>query len=275
MSLLDETTLILKKHGVKPNKRLGQNFIIDQDVLLREISYANIKKSDAILEVGPGVGTLTELLAKHAGKVYAIETDARMIDILRERAAKNVKIIKGDFLKIELPKFDKVVSNIPYSISSPLTFRLLSYDFKRAILTYQKEFAERMVANPGEKNYSRLSVATYYFANAEILELLPPEAFYPRPGVDSAIVKLTPKKRKPFKVNELLYFDMLRGLFSHKKKTLKKALFFSLSDVFGIGEKEKRRGIVDSFEEKLLERRVFTLSPEELAEICNELEGKL
>lgn len=275
MSLLDETRLLLKKHGVKPNKRLGQNFIIDQDVLLREISYADIKKSDTILEVGPGVGNLTELLAKSAAKVFAVEMDARMIEILKARVGDKVRIIKGDFLKIEIPRFDKVVSNIPYSISSPLTFRLLSYDFKRAILTYQKEFAERMVANPGEKNYSRLSVATYYFANAEILELLAPEAFYPRPGVDSAIVKLTPKKRKPFKVNELLYFDMLRGLFSHKKKTLKRALFFALRDVFDMESKDRRKEIVESFNEKLLERRVFTLSPEELAEICNELEGKL
>jgi 16S rRNA (adenine1518-N6/adenine1519-N6)-dimethyltransferase len=275
VSLLDETRLILKKHSIKPNKRLGQNFIIDRDVLLREISYADIKKSDKILEIGPGVGTLTELLAKHARHVYAVEADARMIEVLKARVGNRVEIIKGDFLKVKLPKFDKVVSNIPYSISSPLTFRLLALGFKTAILTYQKEFAERLVANPGEKNYSRLSVATYYFANAEILEVLPPEAFYPAPDVESAVVKLTPKKRKPFKVNESLFFDLLRGLFSHKKKTLKKALFFSLSDVFDIDEKEKRRGIVDSLDENLIKRRVFTLSPEELAGICNELERKL
>ena len=275
MSLLDETRLILKKHAIKPNKRLGQNFTIDKDVLLREITYADIKKSDKILEIGPGVGTLTELLAKHAGTVYAVEADARMVDILRERAWKNVKIIKGDVLKVKLPEFNKVVSNIPYSISSPLTFRLLACDFKMAIITYQKEFAQRMVAKPGGKNYSRLSVATYYHADAEILETLTPEAFFPPPEVDSAVVKLTPKKRKPFKVNESLFFDLLRGLFSHKKKTLKKALFFTLSDVFDIEGKEKRKEILDTFDENLAKRRVFTLSPRELAEICNELEGKL
>lgn len=275
MSLLEDTKLILKKHGIKPKRKLGQNFIIDRDVLEREISYADVNESDTVLEIGPGVGTLTELLSKYAGKVFAVETDARMAEILRERAFGNVEIIKGDFLKIELPEFDKVVSNIPYSISSPLTFRLLSQGFEVAILAYQKEFAERMVANPGERNYSRLSVATYYFANAEILETLPPDAFYPAPDVESAIIKLTPKRKKPFKVNEPLFFDMLRGLFSHKKKTLKKALFFSLSDVFGIDEKEKRREILDSFDENLAKRRVFSLAPEELAEICNELEGKL
>jgi 16S rRNA (adenine1518-N6/adenine1519-N6)-dimethyltransferase len=198
-----------------------------------------------------------------------------MIKILKERAFDNVEIIKGDFLKIELPKFDKVVSNIPYSISSPLTFRLLSQGFEVAILAYQKEFAERMVANPGERNYSRLSVATYYFADIELLEVLPPEAFYPAPDVESAIIKLTPKRKRPFKVNEPLFFDMLRGLFSHKKKTLKKALFFALSDVFDIESKEKRREILDSFDENLTKRRVFTLTPEELAGICNELEEKL
>jgi 16S rRNA (adenine1518-N6/adenine1519-N6)-dimethyltransferase len=274
VSLLEDTKLLLKKHGIRPNRKLGQNFIIDRAVLEREISYAKIKRSDTILEIGPGVGTLTELLAENAGKVYAVEMDARMVEILKRRLKNRVEIIEGDFLKVELPHFDKTISNIPYSISSPLTFRLLSRDFKVAILTYQKEFAQRMVAKPGEKNYSRLSVATYYHANAEILEVLPPEVFYPLPEVDSTIVKLTPKK-KPFKVNEKLFFDMLRGLFQHKKKTLKKALFFSLSDIFGIESKDKRKEIVDSFDEKLTKRRVFTLSPEELAEICDMLEGKL
>jgi 16S rRNA (adenine1518-N6/adenine1519-N6)-dimethyltransferase len=274
VSLLEDTKLLLKKHGIKPSRRLGQNFIIDQAVLEREISYAEIKQSDTILEIGPGVGTLTELLARRAGRVYAVEMDARMIEILKDRLKGRVEIIEGDFLKVELPGFDKTISNIPYSISSPLTFRLLSHDFKMAILTYQKEFAERMVANPGEKNYSRLSAATYYHANAEILEVLPPEVFYPMPEIDSAVVKLTPKRR-PFKVNEKLFFDLLRGLFSHRKKTLKKALFFSLSDIFDIESKDRRKEIVDSLDEKLTKRRVFTLSPEELAEICDTLEEKL
>jgi len=275
VSLLEDTTLLLKKHDIKPNRKLGQNFIIDRAVLDREISYANIKRSDTILEVGPGVGTLTELLAKKAKKVFAIETDSRMIVILNDMALKNVEITKGDFLKIEIPKFDKAVSNIPYSISSPLTFHLLTYDFEMAILTYQLEFAERLVAKPGEKNYSRLTVATYYRANAEILEVLGPDTFYPAPEVNSAIVKLTPKKEKPFKVNETLYFDMLRGLFSHKKKTLKKALFFALFDIFKIESKEKRREILGSIDENLLLRRVFTLSPEELGGICDNLDGIL
>ncbi len=275
MSLLEDTRHILKKHGIKPSKRLGQNFLVDRDVLLREISYADVKPSDTILEIGPGIGTLTELLVKNAKKVYAVETDARMIEVLKDRFKEKLEIIKGDFLKIELPRFDKVVSNIPYSISSPLTFSLLSHKFEVAVLAYQKEFAMRMVAKPGEKNYSRLSVATYYHANAEILEVLPPEAFYPAPEVESAVVKLTPRRRRPLKVNESLYFDMLRGLFSHKKKTLKKALFFTLSDIFGIREKDKRKEIVDSFDEKLLERRVFTLSPEEFGGLCNMLEERL
>lgn len=274
MNLLEDTKLLLKKHSIKPKRKLGQNFIIDREVLKREISYAGVNESDTVLEIGPGVGTLTELLSKNAGTVFAVETDVRMIEILKKRAFGNVEIISGDFLKIKVPKFDKVVSNIPYSISSPLTFRLLSQGFEVAILTYQKEFAERLVAKPGKKNYSRLSVASYYHAKAEILEVLSPEVFYPRPEVYSAIVKLTPKK-KPFKVNEPLFFDLLRGLFSHKKKTLKRALFFSLSDVFSIESKEKRKEIINSFDEKLMERRVFKLSPEELAGICNELEGKL
>lgn len=274
MSLLEDTRLILERHDIKPNRRLGQNFIVDLRVLEREISYAGIKSSDTVLEIGPGIGTLTKLLAERASKVYAVEMDARMIDILKGRFKDRVEIIKGDFLEVTLPNFDKTISNIPYSISSPLTFRLLSHGFKLAILTYQKEFAERLVAKPGDKNYSRLSVATYYYASAEILEVLPPEVFYPSPKVESAIVKLIPRNR-PFEVNEELFFDLLRGLFSYRRKTLKKALFFSLSRVFGIESKDKRRAIMGFLEGELAERRVFTLSPEELAKICDALEKRL
>lgn len=274
MSLLEDTRLILERHGIRPNRRLGQNFIVDLRVLEREISYAGIKSCDTVLEIGPGIGTLTKLLAERASKVYAVEMDARMIDILKSSFKDRVEIIEGDFLKVTLPNFDKTISNIPYSISSPLTFRLLSHGFKLAILTYQREFAERMVAKPGEKNYSRLSVATYYYASAEILEVLPPEVFYPPPKVESAIVKLIPRNR-PFEVNEKLFFDLLRGLFSYRRKTLKKALFFSLSRVFGIESKDKRRAIMGFLEGELAERRVFTLSPEELAKICDALETRL
>lgn len=274
MSLLEDTKLLLKKHGVRPSRKLGQNFLVDSSVLEREISYADVRQADTVLEVGPGVGNLTELLARHAGKVYAVETDTRMVEILRERLGRRVEIIEGDFLKVKLPAFDKAVSNIPYSISSPLTFRLLSHGFRSAVLTYQKEFAERMVAKPGERSYSRLSVATYYYAEVEMLEVLPPEAFYPQPEVDSAIVRLTPKGR-PFEVNEERFFALVRGLFSHRKKTLKKALFFALSDAFGIDDKGKRREIAATIEGELAERRVFTLAPEELAGICGALEETL
>lgn len=253
---------------------MGQNFIVDEQVLEREISYADIGRSDIILEIGPGVGTLTELLVQHAAQVYAVEMDARMVKILSSRLGDRVKVIEGDFLKVELPAFDKTISNIPYSISSPLTFRLLSHGFKTAVLTYQKEFAERMVAKPGERAYSRLSVATYYYADAEMMEILPPEAFYPRPEVDSAVVRLTPKRR-PFEVNEELFFTLVRGLFSHRKKTLKKALFFALSDMFDIESKDKRREIAASVDAELAERRVFTLTPEELAKICDVLGEQL
>ncbi|MEE8401840.1 MAG: 16S rRNA (adenine(1518)-N(6)/adenine(1519)-N(6))-dimethyltransferase RsmA [Candidatus Hydrothermarchaeaceae archaeon] len=275
MSLLRDTKLLLKRHEIKLNRRLGQNFIVDGEVLNREISHAGIKISDTVLEIGPGIGTLTERLIECAGKVYVVEMDARMIEVLKSRFKDRVKIIEGDFLKVDLPKFDKTISNIPYSISSPLTFRLLSRKFKTAVLTYQKEFAERMVAKPGEKSYSRLSVATYYWATAEIMEVLPPESFYPMPRVDSAIVRLTPKKKRPFEVSEKLFFSLIRGLFSHKKKILKKALFFSLSDVFGIKSKSRRLEILGTLPDEIGERRVFTLSPEELSELSLMLEEKL
>lgn len=264
MNLL-EVKLLLKKYGIKPRRRLGQNFLVSEGVIRREVGYAELSKKDAVLEIGAGIGTLTEFLIGRAKKVYVVEKDRKMLEILNDRFDGAVEIIPGDVLKIELPRFDKTVSNIPYAISSPLTFKLLKHGFKKAILTYQKEFADRLVALPCTKEYSRLSVAAYYYANARILETLPPEVFYPKPEVNSAVVEFKPKKQ-PFEIDENLFFSAVRALFVHKNKTVRKALMHSLPV-----EKNKRRSIVENFDKNVLERRVFHLSPEELADIANSL----
>lgn len=270
LNLLKETKLILRKYNIRPRERLGQNFIVNEEVLQRQVDYAKIKKNDTVLEIGPGIGSLTKVLLENAGKVWVIEKDPEMVNILRARfKGRNLEIIEGDALKVELPRFDKIVSNIPYSISSPLTFRLLQASFKTAVLTYQKEFARRMIAEPGTREYSRLSIATYYYAKAEILEILKPEVFYPRPEVESAIVRLTPKE-KPFEVDETLFFKTLRALFTQRKKTVKKALIHS-SGILGIQIKRRhwRLKLEKAIPEDMLNKRVFQLKPEEVAEICN------
>jgi 16S rRNA (adenine1518-N6/adenine1519-N6)-dimethyltransferase len=268
VNLLGETKLILKRYKIKPKESLGQRFIVDEEVIGRQVRYAGLTGRDTVLEIGAGIGTLTKALLEKAKKVYVVEKDPAMIKVLEERFREGeLEILRGDVLKMELPRFHKTVSNIPYSISSPLTFKLLRRGFERAVLTYQKEFAERMTAKPGTREYSRLSVATYYYAEAEVLEVLPPEAFYPKPKVDSAILRLTPKDR-PFKVNEKLFFKMLRGLFIHRGKTVKNAMQHSFREIFD-REMKGRHEIEETFPRRLLEKRVFQLYPEEVAEICN------
>jgi len=174
---------LISKYRVRADSRLGQNFLIVPDVIERNVERAELNSGDAVLEIGPGLGTMTDALSRRAGKVYAIEKDKRMVEILRnEYSWSNVEIIEGDAMKVELPRFNKVVSNLPYQISSPITFRLLRHHFERAVLMYQLEFARRMVAPPGDKNYSRLSVMVASKARAELVERIGRGAFWPKPN---------------------------------------------------------------------------------------------
>lgn len=269
MNLLEETRLILRRYGFKPRRSAGQNFLIDEDALERQVSYADVKKDESVLEVGAGIGNLTRHLLERAGRVIAVEKDPLLMEILRERLGdrENLSLLHGDVLKLRLPGCDKVVSNIPYSISSPLTFKLFRAGFKKAVITYQREFAERMVAKPGSRSYSRLSVATYYYADARILEYLPPRAFYPKPEVSSAMVELIPRK-PPFHVPEEFFLRVLRTLFIHRGKTLRNALLHSTLLPQG---KAERREILTRVDGDLLGKRVFNLEPREIASLTETL----
>ncbi|MDI9623391.1 MAG: 16S rRNA (adenine(1518)-N(6)/adenine(1519)-N(6))-dimethyltransferase RsmA [Methanothermobacter sp.] len=264
-NLATETKNILKKYGIRLNKRLGQHYLIDDSKRQKILSYADLKDDDVILEIGPGIGTLTIPLASKAGKVIAIEKDKKVATILKDRLKnhKNVDLIIGDALKIDFPYFNKIVSNLPYKISSPITFKLLEYDFDFGILMYQREFAERMIAKPGTKDYSRLSVALYFMANIEILDYIPRSAFLPPPRVDSALIRLTPRE----KINGT-FERTCRALFQHKKKKARNALIQSFHE---ISKETNPREIVDHIDPRLLEKRVFTLTPEEILKISNEL----
>ncbi|MEE8168242.1 MAG: 16S rRNA (adenine(1518)-N(6)/adenine(1519)-N(6))-dimethyltransferase RsmA [Candidatus Hydrothermarchaeales archaeon] len=271
-SLLKHTQYLLRKHNVKLRHRLGQHFLVNEDILRRQVEYARLSSNDAVLEIGAGTGNLTEFLVKNAKRVFVIEKDTGMIRILKERFsdAEDLEIIEGDALKLDFPRFDKAVANIPYVISSPLTFKLLEHTFDRAVLTYQREFAERLIAKPGTKNYSRLSVATYYRARAEILEYIPRQAFYPVPKVASAIVELVPR-RKILEVNEGVFSRVLKGLFSHRRKSVANAAFHSYQFIFGrdVSKEERRRRIRELFPDELLKKRVYQLLPEEFAELAD------
>jgi len=272
--LLGETKSLLKKYDVRPQKGMGQSFLIDEKVLSKQASHAHLNTDDIVLEVGAGTGSLTKYLMEDAGRVIVIERDPRLAHLLGDRFsdASNLEILSGDALKVEFPEFNKVVSNIPYSISSPLTFKLLEQGFEIAILTYQKEFAERLIAKPGTRNYSRLSVSTFCQAEAKILEFISRNAFYPVPKVSSAVVKLTPKAN-PLSLEEGAFQNLLRGLFSHRRKTVSNAAFHSYSLITSTNlEKDVRKeNIKKSIPKKLQEKRVYELAPAEFSEILDAL----
>lgn len=240
-------------------KKLGQNFLIDKNVAEREVFYSKISGNDVVLEIGPGKGILTKLLAEKARKVISIEIDEKLINYLSKIVPNNVKLIHGDALNIDydkLPKFNKIVANLPFQISSPLTFKFLENTFDLAVLIYQKEFGDRLIASPGSKNYSRLSVTVYYWAKCELLETISKDCFKPKPKVDACMIKIIPRKKPPFKlIDEKKYFDLVKKLFIHRRKKIKNALNME----YGLKIKEI----------PYLDCRVEQLTPEQIGELSN------
>ena len=236
-SLSKTTKAILNEYGIKLNKNLGQNYLIDRNKRDQIIQFGNLTKDDVVLEIGPGIGTLTIELAKRVKKVIAIEQDSNICQILENRLKKenidNVELINDDALNVEFPKFDKIISNLPYQISSPITFKFLNYDFQLAILMYQKEFASRMNGKVGSKDYSRLSAMLYFKCDVDLLTGVSAESFIPKPKVDSTVVRLTPKlpelngQLKHLNINEInekdfkTYSKFVKALFQHRNKKVK------------------------------------------------------
>ena len=239
--------------------KTGQNFLIKKEIAEREVDYADIQKDDIVLEIGPGNGIITKLISEKAKQVIAIELDKKLFFNLKSFLPDNVLLINDDVLKVDfscLPKFNKIISNLPFQISSPITFKFLESKFELAILIYQKEFAERMVAIPGNKNYSRLSVSVYYHAYCEILEYVSKNCFNPKPKVDSCIVKLFPCK-PPFNIiDKKFFFDLTKELFNHRRKKIKT----TISKFYNISEFQKI---------PFLNQRVEELSPEQIGELSN------
>ena len=209
----------LARLGVRPSRSRGQHFLTDARVADRAIRHAEVRASDVVLEIGPGLGVLTRRLVEHAKHVVAIESDRRFVAHLR-KAVPEAEIVHGDALKVPWPAFEVMVSNLPYQISSPLTFRLLETPFDRAVLMYQWEFARRMVAHPGTPDYSRLSVGVYVRSACTILERVPRNAFHPQPKGDSALVRLEPRP-SPFRIAAPGAFVAVgAALFEHRRKTV-------------------------------------------------------
>lgn len=232
------TIEILQKYDFSFQKKFGQNFLIDTHVLDKIISAAHITKEDMVLEIGPGIGTMTQYLAEAAGKVIAVEIDRNLIPILEDTLSEynNVRVINEDVLKLDLRKLAdeenggkaiKVVANLPYYITTPIIMGLFENHVPVESITVmvQKEVADRMQTGPGNKDYGALSLAVQYYAEPYIVANVPPNCFMPRPKVGSAVIRLTRHKEPPVEVkDEKLMFDIIRASFNQRRKTLANGL---------------------------------------------------
>ncbi|MFM5883088.1 16S rRNA (adenine(1518)-N(6)/adenine(1519)-N(6))-dimethyltransferase RsmA [Methanobrevibacter gottschalkii] len=282
ISLSKTTKNILNQNGIKLNKNLGQNYLIDKNKRDQIINFGNINENDVILEIGTGIGTLTIELAKKAKKVIAIEQDKNICDILAKRLKEekidNVELLNEDALNIEFPKFNKIISNLPYQISSPITFKFLEYDFDLAILMYQKEFTDRMNGEVGTKNYSRLSAMLHFKCDVKKLTDVSSESFIPKPKIDSTVVKLTPKKNKISLEDFKIYSKFTKALFQHRNKKIRNALIDSRHIITNLDKKEMKKCMNEIEDEKLnnyLKKRVVVVTPEEILFLSKDLNSIL
>lgn len=243
---------LLNRHDLHPSKGFGQNFLIDENVLNKIVVAAELCSSDEVIEIGPGLGTLTQALATHAGKVIAVEKDARLLPVLQETvgAMPNVRIINADALQVEYQSLlsagssPKVVANLPYYITTPLIMGFLEsgIGFSNLVFLVQREVAERMVAKPGGKEYGALSVAVQFRTDPSIAAHVSSNAFYPPPKVSSSVVRLVPRdiSRHGLRATEAFFFRLVRLAFGQRRKILINALSSAVAD-----GKEHVRGALD------------------------------
>ena len=237
------TAEVIQKYGFNFQKKYGQNFLIDANILDKIIDSAEITREDCVVEIGPGIGTMTQYLAENAREVIAVEIDKNLIPILEEtlKGYENVSIVNEDILKVDLNRLVKernegkpikVVANLPYYITTPIIMELFEshVPLKSITVMVQKEVADRMQVGPGTKDYGALSLAVQYYARPEIMLNVPPTCFMPRPNVGSAVIRLTRFEEPPVKTDdERKMFSIIRAAFNQRRKTLVNALANGLS----------------------------------------------
>ena len=266
------TQHILNRFKLRADKKLGQNFLINEQVVRQIVAAAELSEADTVLEVGPGIGTLTQGLAESKAQVVAVELDTRLLPVLATtlEGYDNVHVVHGDILKVNImeevgvPNF-KVCANLPYYITTPIIFALLEkrLPMERLVAMVQKEVAERMAAQPGGKDYGALSVAIQYYTEPEIAFIVPPTSFIPAPAVDSAVIVCKRREKPPVEVcDEAMFFRVVKAAFSLRRKMLSNSL--------------KNMGIKSEQVAKWLElagvdgkRRAETLSLEDFAKLTN------
>ncbi len=239
--ILEDTKFIMNKYNIKANKNLGQNFLINEEVVNKIVDCSNITKQDLVIEIGPGLGTLTSLLLEKAGKVICIELDTNMIKILEDRFSlySNFEILNQDVLKVDIEKLIKeekekgnitkvkIVANLPYYITTPIIMKLLEeeLDLESITVMIQKEVADRLIAVPGEKNTGAITYTVYYYAESQAIMEVPKESFIPEPEVTSKVIKLNIRKAPPVNPkNKEKMFKVIKCAFMQRRKTLLNSL---------------------------------------------------
>ncbi|MCV4235924.1 16S rRNA (adenine(1518)-N(6)/adenine(1519)-N(6))-dimethyltransferase RsmA [Virgibacillus sp. LDC1] len=274
------TKEIISRHGFSFKKSLGQNFLIDQNILYKIVEAAGLDEDKGALEIGPGIGALTEKLAQTAGTVTAVEIDQRLIPILREvlEPYENVKVHHGDVLKVDLHELFRqdfadvskvsVVANLPYYVTTPILMKLLEekLPLENIVVMIQKEVAERMAAAPGSKDYGSLSIAVQYYSEPKLVCIVPHTVFIPQPNVASAVIRLAVREQPPVSVeDEGFFFEVVQASFAQRRKTIAnnlKSRFFPGEGRERLEQLLQQAGIEPS-------RRGETLSIEEYARLSN------
>ena len=279
------TIEIIQKYGFNFQKKFGQNFLIDTHVLDRIIEESGITKNDCVLEIGPGIGTMTQYLCENAREVIAVEIDKALIPILEDTLSSydNVTVINDDILKVDVQKIVdeknggrpiKVVANLPYYITTPIIMGLFEshLPLKSITIMVQKEVADRMQVGPGTKDYGALSLAVQYYAKPEIVANVPPNCFMPRPNVGSAVIRLTKYEQPPvFVENEELMFSLIRATFNQRRKTLVNAI--GNAPNLNISKEMVTEVLLEMGESATVRGETFTL--EKFAEFSNKIFKKL
>ena len=279
------TIEIIQKYGFNFQKKFGQNFLIDTHVLDRIIEESGITKDDCVLEIGPGIGTMTQYLCENAREVIAVEIDKALIPILEDTLSEygNVTVINDDILKVDVQKIVdeknggkpiKVVANLPYYITTPIIMGLFEshLPLKSITIMVQKEVADRMQVGPGTKDYGALSLAVQYYAKPEIVANVPPNCFMPRPNVGSAVIRLTKYEEPPvFVENEEFMFSLIRATFNQRRKTLVNAI--GNAPNLNITKEQVTEVLSEMGESATVRGETFTL--EKFAEFSNKLLKKV
>ncbi|MFD1736891.1 16S rRNA (adenine(1518)-N(6)/adenine(1519)-N(6))-dimethyltransferase RsmA [Bacillus salitolerans] len=275
------TKQILEKYGFSFKKSLGQNFLIDTNILQNIVDYAELTEESCVIEIGPGIGALTEQLAKRAKKVVAFEIDQRLLPILNDTLAPydNVQIIHQDVLEADVNKVIgeqfgdtkdiMVVANLPYYVTTPILMKLLEdhIPLRGIVVMLQKEVAERMAASPSTKDYGSLSIAVQYYTEAKTVMIVPKTVFVPQPNVDSAVIRLIRRKNPPVSLlDESFFFKVVRASFAQRRKTI----LNNLSHNLNMFDKETILSVLQEVE-ILPERRGESLSIEDFAKLSNAL----